>query len=214
MNSDEAWARAHELGVSRWLRPCALAWVRSWRVEIVGRQRLDSSAPVIFALWHGQMASLLGGVSVVGSGRVAMLAAPWAQARFVGQVVAPLGISFVEAPTGSASLVRAARKLQQGWSMAVAVDGPAGPVGHARSGASMLSRMTGAPVVPVTATARPVWVPEGFWDRAAVPLPCARVEIHVGVPIAAPAGRAQVKAHVAEVQRQLDRAPCVPGAHT
>lgn len=208
---DDLWSGLGRIGVDRWLAPCVGAWVASWRVEIHGRELLDDG-PRIFALWHGQMAALLGGIGA--AGRVAILQAPFAQARFVAGVVGPIGIAFVEAGTGSQALVRAARRVREGWSLAVAVDGPAGPAFHARSGASVLSRMTGVSVVPVTAEARPSWSPTGFWDRAEVPLPFARVVIRAGGPLPPPRSRGDIKAHVARVQHALAAGACVPGAHT
>jgi lysophospholipid acyltransferase (LPLAT)-like uncharacterized protein len=210
----DGWTRALDLGIPQVMSLGVRAVVRSWRVEVVGTDKLVTS-PVIFAFWHGQMAPLLGGLEVVGTRtRLAMLAAAMPQARFISQVVAPLGIAFVEAESGTQALIRAARRVRDGWSLAVAVDGPAGPAFHARSGASMLSRMAGVPVVPVTASAQPSVTLEGFWDKAALPLPFARVRIAVGEPVPAPNGRSDVKAHVAEVQRQLAGATCVPGPHT
>lgn len=201
----DRWERARRSGLSRLLVPPIQMWVRSWQVNLTGATDvLASRAPIVFAFWHGEMAALLGGVGQLGDRGLTMLQAPLPQARFVAEVVAPLGLRFIEAPTGGQALLRAARAMRDGMSVAVAVDGPVGPARHARSGASMLSRLTGAPVVPVRGHGSPAMTLTSFWDRAEVPYPCAAVTVELRPALSAPVDRADVKRHVATVQGSLN----------
>lgn len=84
---------------------------------------------------------------------------------------------------GSRAFVALCRAVEEGRSAGLAVDGPKGPFGVVRDGVIQLARRTGAPIVPLRATARRALV-LGTWDRTVVPLPGGIVRLETGASLA------------------------------
>jgi len=91
-----------------------------------------------------------------------------------------------------------------GVSAGVIVDGPRGPALVAKSGAVVLARATGLPIVPGTWWARPI-AHVGSWDRTIVPLPFSRIVFAFAEPMVVPpdADDDAVEAARAELTRRL-----------
>lgn len=90
-------------------------------------------------------------------------------------------------------------------SAGVIVDGPRGPARIAKSGAVILARATGLPIVPGTWWARPI-VRVGSWDRTIVPLPFSRIVFAFAEPlfVASDADAEAIEAARAELTRRLE----------
>lgn len=90
-------------------------------------------------------------------------------------------------------------------SAGVIVDGPRGPARVAKTGAVMLARATGLPIVPGTWWARPL-LRVGSWDRTIVPLPFSRIVFAFAEPlfVAPDADADAVEAARAELTRRLE----------
>ena len=84
---------------------------------------------------------------------------------------------------GSAALRGLMRRLQEGTTVSVLVDGPRGPARVAKTGIISLARLTKTPIHPVAFSARPA-LRLGSWDQTLVPLPFARVVCAFGEPLA------------------------------
>lgn len=67
------------------------------------------------------------------------------------------------------------RELEEGHSVAVALDGPRGPRGVVKEGALALSKMSGRPIFAFYGRARRVWRLRS-WDRHEIPKPFGRAE--------------------------------------
>ncbi|MEO8603951.1 MAG: lysophospholipid acyltransferase family protein [bacterium] len=90
-------------------------------------------------------------------------------------------------------------------SAGVIVDGPRGPARVAKSGAVLLARATGLPIVPGTWWARPM-LRVGSWDRTIVPLPFSRIAFAFAEPlfVASDADPEAVEAATLELTRRLE----------
>jgi lysophospholipid acyltransferase (LPLAT)-like uncharacterized protein len=102
---------------------------------------------------------------------------------------------------GRAALERLQQALAGGDSVALAVDGPAGPAFHARRGCAELALATGAPIVPTGYRCRRGIELRRRWDRTLLVMPFDSVELLEGAPIA-PAGT--VEELLARVEQNLD----------
>ena len=80
---------------------------------------------------------------------------------------------------GKRAFVALRRELDNGHSIGLAVDGPKGPFGVINEGVLQLSRLSGAPIVPLRAEAGRSLV-LGTWDRTVVPHLFSRVLMHRG----------------------------------
>ena len=160
----------------------------------------------IFAFWHGRMLGLSAALpEAIRCHSLVFLVAPLPEARFFASSLSSIGARTIQATNPGTALIKLAREVRRGASLCLAVDGPQGPAFAARSGASMVSRLTGVPVVPLGARCSPTLRIPGWWDQFLVPPPGAAVVIEAGAPIPAPGCRRDVAEHVRALQVQLDR---------
>ncbi len=141
-------------------------------------------SPVVFALWHQQIAftpvlmrqtyrPLFALMSASRDGTAIRLLA----AKF--GIQASIGSSHRGAYSGTRNLMRAAK---EGNNIFLTPDGPRGPARKAKQGATEVSRLTRLPLVPCAA-----WSSRGksfnSWDKFRLPYPFARITLAVGSPL-------------------------------
>lgn len=191
------------------------ALAASWRCTLDGGWRLAPEAwggdpRRIFALWHGDALALWPTLrEAQRHAPVSVLVGPMRDARIAGEALRALGAHTVlgaTGRTGAQGLLGLKRALARGHSVALAVDGPAGPAYLARSGAVALSRETGVPLAPLGASPWPAWTWREAWDQLRVPLPGAHVAQRVGdlwVPPLGPRAEA-LRGGLAQLQASLE----------
>jgi len=156
----------------------------TWRVRVEGRDTTARGG--IGAVWH---CNLLLGTHFFRDRGVAMLVSRSRDGDRVAGVLRHLG--FAESPRGSstrggsAGLRELVRRLASGGTVGVLSDGPRGPARQSKVGVVSLARLSGVPITPVAAAARPAFRLRS-WDRTLLPAPFARVALHFGEPIAVP----------------------------
>lgn len=79
-----------------------------------------------------------------------------------------------------AGLIAAIRKVKDGYKMAFAVDGPRGPIYKVKDGITAVSSKTGVPIIPARAIASSQKVFEKAWNKAKLPKPFSKIDIHIG----------------------------------
>ena len=106
-----------------------LGW--TWRFKRSGGEELESrvarGAPILYALWHGDMLPLL--VAHAGE-RAALLVSSHRDGEIIARVARAFGYDAIRGSTsrGAAGALRAiVRTLREGGSIAVTPDGPRGP---------------------------------------------------------------------------------------
>jgi len=180
--------------------PLALAIVRFWwwtcrRIRVLHDERLDraleDSASLIPCYWHQQ---LLFCVPYLLTKRArglkpGFLISPSVDGEAPAIVARRLGAHVIR---GSASYT-GARALRDFYvalakeqiSPLITPDGPHGPAFVFKSGALLLSQLSGKPVVPIAYAASRAWMLR-TWDRFVIPLPFARIVVAVGEPLTVP----------------------------
>jgi len=184
-----------------------LAWLMHRLICSTLRYKVKQApvGPSLFAAWHGQSFPLF----------------YWAQhlklcllpvANWRGDILAYLAnkygyqtVRFKETGTPlerSEQLVQLLDLLKQGYSAAIAVDGPPKPmVRHqAKPGILYLSRKSGLPVVPIGLKLKKKLTLAWRWDKYEIPLPWSEVEINFGRPFVA-----NEKTTTAELEGSLAR---------
>lgn len=170
------------------------------------RARSEPTCPVIFVLWHGRL--LCPTYHHRGQG-IAALISRNRDGEHIARLVERWGYRTVRgsssrgASTATRGLLEA---LANGHSLAVTPDGPRGPRQRMKPGALHLARASGAPLVPVTASARGAWW-FGTWDRFMVPRPGTEVHVHYGPAICVPpdVGSEAFGARSTELEQRLNR---------
>jgi len=79
-----------------------------------------------------------------------------------------------------AGLIAAIKKVREGYSFSMAVDGPRGPIYKVKDGAIAISQKTNTPILPVRAHAHKAKVFEKSWNKAKLPLPFSKIELKIG----------------------------------
>ncbi|MDX1516342.1 MAG: lysophospholipid acyltransferase family protein [Woeseiaceae bacterium] len=75
--------------------------------------------------------------------------------------------------------------MKRGYSIVTTADGPRGPKYQFKTGAVVMARIAGIPIVPMAAAADRAWYLDR-WDDFMIPKPFARVVVAVGAPIDVP----------------------------
>jgi lysophospholipid acyltransferase (LPLAT)-like uncharacterized protein len=174
-----------------------LAWapvVAAWGVRLLGLTlsiRRDeraveplwqARAPVIYAVWHGQILLL---PLLYGRRAVCVLASRSRDGELLTRYVGRFGIEAVRGSStrgGAAALRHLARSLEEGREVVVVPDGPRGPAEVVKPGIVGLARLSGAAIVPVAVGASSEWR-LGSWDGFRIPRPFARCVARFGEPI-------------------------------
>jgi hypothetical protein len=87
---------------------------------------------------------------------------------------------------GVGALVEMVRLQRAGCPAGFTVDGPRGPRYVAKTGALLLAKKTGQPVLPFTVEPER-YVEVGSWDGFRIPLPFTRAVVRIGAPLRVPA---------------------------
>jgi len=191
-----ALTRAQRIGALL-LPPLVRVLRATWRLRVLNdggwRARRQSNAPVIFAIWHGQ---LLVGVLQHRSEGVALVVSEHRDGELIARVARGLGFRLVRGSTSKGAaraLLAMCRVIEDGGDLGITPDGPRGPAHHVHPGVMIAAQRTGAPVIPVGVAASRAWRLRS-WDAFLVPKPFARVWIAYGDPVFVTAADARAAA--------------------
>lgn len=183
-------------------------WSGRWHIE--GEEIPESfrraGKPFILSFWHGRI--LMMPYCWRRTDLTNMLISGHRDGRLISQTVKYFGIDTVvgSATKGGAQATRRLIKLlRQGGVVGITPDGPRGPRMRVSEGTIALARLSGAPIVPTTYSARRRRV-IGSWDRFIVALPFSRGVFLWGDPIHVPrdADAAMLEAKRLEVERAMN----------
>jgi lysophospholipid acyltransferase (LPLAT)-like uncharacterized protein len=106
---------------------------------------------------------------------------------------------------GASALVEMVKLVRLGRPAGFTVDGPRGPRYEAKTGALLLAKKTGRPVLPFSINPAHCYAASS-WDRFQIPRPFTRARVLIAPPIyvAPDADEAQLNAKRDELQRALD----------
>lgn len=150
------------------------------------RDLVERGGPFIACFWHGRMVMMP--AAMPRKARFHMLVSGHRDGRLISEAAAHLGVETVTASSkgGSVGAMRAMQRLlEEGRSIAVTPDGPRGPRMRAKLGAIKTAQMSGAAIVPLSATVSRRRIVQS-WDRFCVALPFGRGVIFWGEPIYVP----------------------------
>jgi lysophospholipid acyltransferase (LPLAT)-like uncharacterized protein len=192
--------------------PIILALIRllwsTYRFRLVGDDKanrlIEQGSPLILTFWHDSVFIIswyLRRLTRRGV-RVTYLVSPSMDGELAVRL---LNLMRSHAVRGSAtrSGVKAMRDLyraivRHNASPVILPDGPQGPRHHCKPGSLLLAQLSGAPVLPMAASAGGSWkLPT--WDRLQMPLPFSRVTVAVGNPFTLASG---LDAEALEEERQ------------
>ncbi len=179
----------------RWLFPRAGLMLvklisRTYNYRLVGlhneQQALYTYGSVVYASWHQRF---FPGISFFASRRpIAIMISQSRDGEMIARIVDILGWKAVRGSSSRGGM-RALKQIHhlagQGYRFGHIVDGPQGPFGKVKPGLITIAQFSGAPIIPVIASAERRWVVNS-WDRFMIPKPFSRVFIRFGAPIVIP----------------------------
>lgn len=194
--------------------PLAVALLRALyatlRIRFVGLEhaiaRWERGEPTIFVFWHGRM--LLMPTAFRGR-RLAIIISSHEDGRIIARTMERLGFEWARGSStrgGAVAAKQALRVLREGGDVAITPDGPRGPRFRVQEGAVELARLSGAPIVALSYSARRAKV-FGSWDRFILPAPFSSCVVLMGAPHFVPREASPEESEAARqrVERELRR---------
>jgi lysophospholipid acyltransferase (LPLAT)-like uncharacterized protein len=162
-------------------------WSRTLRIQFVHKEipdRLTAEGKnFIYAFWHGRQFMLFH------SHRNSGVVIPASESRD-GEIQAGIlkwfGFDVVRGSSkrkGDRALLGLVDGLRKGKSLALAVDGPRGPIYEAKQGVTYLAGKLDKQIVPVITGAKSYWILEKIWDKYLLPKPFTKGIVLYGEPI-------------------------------
>jgi len=87
--------------------------------------------------------------------------------------------------SGALALRDMQQMMKNGYSIVTTADGPRGPQYEFKTGAILMARIAGVPIIPIGCAADRAWY-LNRWDKFMIPKPFARIVVAVGEPIPIP----------------------------
>ena len=202
-----AWWHHHRPRLVSGLIYCIAAGIgKTLRYKLVGRDKIDASHAAIYLMWHGR--TFVPGQFHRGKGMYVIISHS-RDGEMQNRIFQRLGFSVIRGSTGrggARALVESIRALQAGHSMAITPDGPRGPSGVVQPGVMLMAKKSGAPLVPIGASARRRKLFRS-WDQYLVPWPFTLCSIVAGEHFYVPpdADDAEIEAIRLRVEAEMHR---------
>ncbi len=200
--------RARILSVIGWV--LISLWSRSVRIRFINKavpDRLHAEGRnFIYAFWHGRQFLLFHRHRNSG---VVIPASESRDGEIQAGILRRFGFDVVRGSSkrkGDRALLGLVDGLRRGKTIAIAVDGPRGPVYEVKDGVVYLAGKLNKPIVPVSTSARRFWVFSKMWDRYFLPVPFTKGVIVYGEPISvAGTGADELESKRQELTNALNR---------
>ncbi len=212
--------------VPRWLAAIIAGLMRlyAWtiRCKINDPQGILAQAaagnPVVLTLWHNRIifAAPLIPLSTRRKGTVLVSASR--DGEYISTIIRFFGIQAVRGSSsrgGAQALVELRKKIREGISPVLTVDGPRGPKYTVHAGAAVLGMRCQVPVVPICLNYRLFWQLRS-WDKMQIPWPFTSAELTIGEPINlppeadVPAALEDIRVKMLAITRDREEPPCQP----
>jgi lysophospholipid acyltransferase (LPLAT)-like uncharacterized protein len=182
---------------------------RLTRFEIRGQEHLDALTAAgklpIIGFWHDRI--FLGTYFFRDRGIVVMTSKSF-DGEYIARFIQRLGYGSIRGSSsrgGAIALIEMIKSMRTGLPMALTLDGPRGPRYVAKTGALILAKKTGNPVLPFVVEAQNFWTVNS-WDKMQIPRPFTRAIVIVGEPIYVDAdtGGDEIELKLIELQGSLN----------
>jgi lysophospholipid acyltransferase (LPLAT)-like uncharacterized protein len=162
-------------------------WGRTVRTTFVNRAIPEKFAAEgknhIYALWHGRQFLLLYNHKKTG---VILPSSESRDGEIQARILKRFGYGVVRGSSkrkGDRALLGLVDGLRKGKTIALAVDGPRGPLYEVKQGVTYLAGKLNKPIIPVSTGAKRFWVLEKIWDKYLLPVPFTKGVVIYGDPI-------------------------------
>lgn len=159
----------------------------------------------IYSFWHDR---IFAGTYFFRNRGIVVITSQSFDGEYIARFIQRFGYGAVRGSStrgGVGALVEMIRLMKKGLPMGFTVDGPKGPKYVAKSGAVLLAKKTGNPLMPFVVETAKFWTINS-WDKLRIPKPFTRAKIFIAEPIYVPrdADEAEVENKRSELQAKLD----------
>ncbi len=193
-------------------------WTFYLLIKVIGRtiqyetdnwdnfQKIERDGKIpIYAFWHNR---IFAGTYFFRNRGIVVITSQSFDGEYIARFIQRLGYGAVRGSStrgGVGALVGMIRLMKQGLPMGFTVDGPKGPKYVAKTGAVLLAKKTGNPMMPFVVEAEKFWTINS-WDKMQIPKLFTRAKIFIAEPIyvAADADEAEIENKRLELQKKLD----------
>jgi lysophospholipid acyltransferase (LPLAT)-like uncharacterized protein len=162
-------------------------WSRTLRIRFVNQNIPDGLAAggknFIYAFWHGRQFLLF---YTHRNSHIVIPASESRDGEIQAGIIGRFGFGVVRGSSkrkGAQAYIGLMKALKNGKCIAIAVDGPRGPIYEVKQGITSLAGKLGKLIVPVVVSAKRSWVLEKTWDKYVLPKPFTECVIMYGEPI-------------------------------
>lgn len=168
-------------------------------------EEANRGGPPVMAFWHEQIFLT---TYFFRRRRIVVMTSRSFDGEYIARFIQRFGYGAARGSStrgGVGALVEMARLVRRGCPAGFTVDGPRGPRRVAKTGALLLAKKTGRPVLPFAVEAERCWR-LGSWDRLQIPRPFTRAVVRLAPPISvgSEADEETLELRRAELQRALD----------
>jgi lysophospholipid acyltransferase (LPLAT)-like uncharacterized protein len=193
-------------------------WTFYLLIKIIGRtikyetdnwenfQKIERAGKIpIYAFWHDR---IFAGTYFFRNRGIVVITSQSFDGEYIARFIQRLGYGAVRGSStrgGVGALVEMIRLMKKGLPMGFTVDGPKGPRYVAKTGAVLLAKKTGNPMMPFVVETEKYWTINS-WDKMQIPKLFTHAKIFIAEPIyvAADADDAEIENKRRELQMRLD----------
>lgn len=141
----------------------------------------DGKIP-IYSFWHNR---IFAGTYFFRNRKIVVITSQSFDGEYIARFIQRFGYGAVRGSStrgGVGALVEMIRLMRGGLPMGFTVDGPKGPKYIAKTGAVLLAKKTGNPMMPFVVECERFWTIKS-WDRLQIPKPFTKSKIFIAAPI-------------------------------
>jgi len=156
--------------------------IKKINYEILQQEKIKNKN-IIYAFWHGRQFLL---VFLHRFKKICIMTSYSRDGDLQTKILSKFGYILVRGSTGKKGAVKSTleliKALKQGYDVAFAVDGPAGPAFKVKPGVIYLAQKTQKVIIPLTSSAKNKKILNN-WDRYLVPFPFNDCRVVYGKPV-------------------------------
>ena len=161
----------------------------------------------IYSFWHNR---IFAGTYFFRERGIVIITSQSFDGEYIARFIQRFGYGAVRGSStrgGVGALVKMIRLSKKKLPMGFSVDGPRGPRYVAKTGAVLLAKKTGNPLMPFVFECEKFWTLNN-WDKMQIPKPFTRAKLFIGKPVyvAKDADEAEIENKRLELQKKLDEA--------
>jgi len=173
-------------------------------VENLEKIKNENKVP-IYATWHNR---IFPSVYFLRNRGIVVITSQSLDGEYIARFIQRFGFGTVRGSStrgGTGALVKMIRLMREDLSMCFTVDGPKGAHYVAKSGAILLAKKTGNPILPFLIEPQKFWTINS-WDKLQIPKPFARAQVLFAEPIyvESDANETEIENKRIELQKKLD----------